>query len=108
MLQDGEVERYAAFDHVFVQHLQHAPEAYSVAIVAVGILLCIGIGGTRPWVSDSVIVRQILVVLDVGCYPQGNAGIVGPLDNWPVNNWAVVYTIRGQWHREHLLDRLFT
>ena len=98
VLQDGHVQGDAALDAVLVQRFQHPPEAHPVAIVAVGILLHVGIGSTGPGIADTLVLRQVLVMLHVGRNPEGHPGIVGPLDRGALNDWAVINSVVGFCH----------
>ena len=102
MLQHGHVQGHATANVVLVQHVGHAPEANPVAVVPVGVLLDVGIGHARPGVAVSVEFRFEFVVLDVGGDPQGDPGVVGPLDDGAVDDGAVINAVRRQWHGEHL------
>ena len=102
MFQHRQVEGHTTLDFILVQHLQHTPESHPVAVVAVGILLHVRIWRAGPRVSNTVVVGQILVVFNVGSYPERNSSIVGPLDDGAVYDGAVVNAVRGQRHGGHL------
>ena len=80
VIQDRQVERDAALHTVGVQHLEHAPEADPVPVVAVGVVLHVGRRHARPRVAHAVTVGQVLVVLDVRRDPERDASAPRPLD----------------------------
>ena len=98
VIEDPHVEGHATLDLVFVEHLHHAPEAHPVAVVAIGVLLDVGVRRPGPGVPRLVVGGQVLVVLDVRGYPEGNAGVAGPLDNRTVDDGAIVYSVGRQRH----------
>jgi hypothetical protein len=80
---------------ITVQHFEHPPEAYPVTILMQGVLLHVGEGGAGPGIAHPIHRGKVLIVLDVGSNPEGNSGIVGPLDDGTVNHGKVVHSIRG-------------
>ena len=90
VIEHRQVERDGAAHRVPVEHFEHAPEPDPVAVVAVRVLLDVGIGRARVGVPLAVEHRKILVVLDVGRYPERHPRPAGPGDGRPVDDRAVV------------------
>src|SRR5262245_42013150 len=100
VLKDSQVQRHTAFDLIGVQHLSHAPEASAIAIITIAVLAHIRVRHAWPRIALAIVVRQILVVLDIGCDPKCEARIVGPGNFRTINNRAIGNAMRGQGHRK--------
>ena len=98
VLQHGQVEGHGAADVVFVQDLEHSPESHPIAVVAIGILANVGVGHAGPRVPLAVEVGQILVVLYIGGYPEGDSCAARPSNCRTVNDGAVLNTVGRQAH----------
>ena len=77
VVKDGDVEGGRASDVVLVEELKESPEADAVAVVHVGVAHDIGVRCARPGVLVRVVGRQVVVVLYVGSYPEGDAASLG-------------------------------
>ncbi len=71
-------ERDGAADAVLVQHLEHAPQADPVAVVAAAIAQHVGMRHARPRVAHADLGRKVFVMLDVGADPDRDPRVVGP------------------------------
>jgi hypothetical protein len=57
------------------------------------VLLHVGMGETGPGIANTIPGREVLIVLNIGGYPEGDPSVVGPLDDRTVNNGAVVHAM---------------
>src|SRR5258706_4124164 len=90
---------------MLVEDLEHAPEADAIAVVEMRVALDIRIGRARPWIAHAVVLGQILVMLDVGRDPQGNARVAGPDDPRSIDDRKIVDPVRRQGHAPILSRR---
>ncbi len=58
-------------------------------------MLHVGMRSPGPRVAHTIQGREVLIVLDVGCNPEGNPSVVWPFDDGPVDDGAVVYPVWG-------------
>ena len=99
-VQDSLVERDGAFDLVLVEDLKHAPEADPVAVVVAPVGHDVGqgrpvVGGAVEALTEVGFGHEVLE-LDVGRYPEGDAGVARPTDHGPVDYGRVGGSIRFQ------------
>jgi hypothetical protein len=75
---------------VGIQHFQHGPEAATIAVIAVGVLLDIRIRRARPWVTHPIVLREIFIMLNVQGYPESHLRVVRPGDRRTVDDRAII------------------
>src|SRR3954471_8401493 len=81
MVENFQIQAATRADIMLVKHLQHAPEAYAVAIIHPGIERNVWLG--RP------ALRHVLEELHIWRNPKRDAGITGPFDNGTVDDWRI-------------------
>ena len=83
MFDDSEIKRDCRPNIVPVEAIEHTPDAHPIAVIAEAIVQDIRMRRSRPWVANIDQDGLVFVMLDIGQYPEGDAGLVRPFQARP-------------------------
>ena len=99
MVQKGEVEGYGGANWVVLQHLVHSPQAHAVAVIPKTIFPHVRVRGHPvPGFAADGGRRGVLVKLNIGNNPHGQAFASRPLDGRPAAHRRITDKVANGFH----------